>query len=108
MMMKKRYDEYLKSAEWKLIKKLKLKQTDYVCQGCLERGRVLEVHHLTYDRIGMELLTDLAVYCTECHNKAHGKVEPSEWNKYLNSETSVKPKAKLVQDIELEKLINSI
>ncbi len=108
MVNKKRYDEYLKSAEWKHLKELKLKQAKYTCQGCLESGRVLEVHHFTYERIGMELLTDLTVFCKECHENAHGKKPASEWNKYLNQKTDVKPRERLKQDIELEKLINSI
>ena len=108
MVNKKRYDEYLKSAEWKHLKNLKLKQVKYTCQGCLESGRVLEVHHLNYDRIGMELLTDLTVYCRECHDDAHGKNQSSEWNKYLTSQTSIRPKQRLAQDIAMQKILDSI
>lgn len=32
----------------------------------------LEVHHLTYDRIGNEHPDDLIVLCPQCHRKAHG------------------------------------
>jgi len=106
--MKKRYEEYLKSGEWEYLKELKIKDANYTCQGCLERGRVLEVHHLTYERIGMELLTDLVVLCQECHRTIHGKEPKSEWNKYLNNEIDVKPKERLVKDIEFDKIINSI
>ena len=103
-----RYKEYLNSGEWKHLKGLKLKQVNHTCQGCLESGRVLEVHHLTYERIGMELLTDLTVYCTECHKKAHTISDKTDWNKYLNNELDNKPKARLAKDIEFEKILNSI
>ena len=107
-MKNERYQEYLKSGEWKHLKGLKLMQVNYTCQGCLETGRVLEVHHLTYERIGMELLTDLTVFCTECHNIAHGNVTAVEWNKYLSNKTDTKPKPRLAKDIEFAKLIDSI
>lgn len=106
--MTERYKEYLKSGEWKHLKGLKLKSSGHKCEGCGESGRVLDVHHNTYDRIGMELLTDLTVYCQECHNTVHGRVEKSDWNKYLSEETDRVPKPRLAKDIEFTKLINSI
>jgi len=106
--MTPKYKEYLQSGEWKHIKSIKLKKANFTCEGCNEKNRVMEVHHLTYERIGMELLTDLAVYCTECHNVAHGKSKPTEWHKYLKNETETKPKAKLAKDIEFEKILNNI
>jgi len=108
MVMKKRYQEYLKSGEWNHLKDLKLKLCKYKCDGCNESGRVMDVHHITYERIGMELLTDLVVYCRECHSKAHGNEDKTEWNKYLNSETDTVPKLRLSKDVEFEKIINSI
>jgi len=103
-----RYHEYLNSGEWKHLKGLKIKQAKCICEGCLESYRVLEVHHLTYERIGMELLTDLAVYCIECHKKAHFKNDNSDWNKYLKHISDEKPKDRTAADIELSKMIDSI
>lgn len=42
------------------------------CRGC---GTVdnLHVHHLTYERLGRELLTDLVTLCAGCHRKQHGR-----------------------------------
>lgn len=40
------------------------------CERCNERTRRLEVHHLTYERFGRELLTDLQGLCEPCHKKA--------------------------------------
>lgn len=33
----------------------------------------LQVHHKTYARRGYELMADLEVLCTWCHQKEHGK-----------------------------------
>lgn len=105
--MNERYKEYLKSGEWKYLREQKLTLAKYTCDGCNETGRVLDVHHLTYERIGMELLTDLAVYCQECHNTAHGRVAPNEWNDYLHNITDVKPKDRILQDIKFMKMLDS-
>jgi hypothetical protein len=40
------------------------------CERCNKRTRYLEVHHLTYERFGRELLTDLQGLCKPCHNLA--------------------------------------
>jgi len=103
-----RYQEYLKSGEWKFKKALKLKQANFTCEGCGGKKGAMEVHHLTYDRIGMELLTDLAAYCVDCHKIAHCKVEPSNWYNYCTEYTNERPKEKLKEDIEWEIKINSI
>ena len=105
---KQRYHEYLSSGEWKYKKAQRLKLANFKCDGCNDPKGAMEVHHLTYERIGMELLTDLVVYCSECHRTAHGKEPKTEWNKYLNNEIDMKPKARLIQDIEMDKIINSI
>ena len=47
----------------------------------------LEVHHLTYARLGNEADDDLIVLCPECHATAHGLdyVQPSQqpWTKSI-------------------------
>lgn len=104
---KERYNEYLKSAEWKHKRKSKLKQANFKCDGCGEKYGMLEVHHLTYDRVGMELLSDLAAYCINCHRIAHDLANKSEWNKYL-SFNGERPKDTTVEDIEFKIMLDSI
>jgi phage terminase large subunit GpA-like protein len=43
-----------------------------VCEHCGER-RAVQAHHLTYERLGDELLTDLLAVCLECHEEIHGR-----------------------------------
>jgi 5-methylcytosine-specific restriction endonuclease McrA len=91
------YAEYLRSDLWKTIRDGALYRAQYRCQsptcrraelrswteeeirqGCWGTYR-LEVHHLTYERVGgRELPDDLIVLCDECHDIAHG-FEPEPW-----------------------------
>lgn len=63
------YADYLKSDDWKRIAN-RLKENRPYCSVCRSTER-LEVHHLTYKRLGMELDVDLVVLCHECHRKVH-------------------------------------
>lgn len=62
--------QYLQSPEWKALKKLKLEQSNHKCQLCSSTSN-LHLHHLTYDRLGNELLTDLTILCNHCHQLQH-------------------------------------
>ena len=106
--MTDRYKEYLKSGEWKHLKGKKLKQVNYTCEGCGTKGIELDVHHNTYDRIGMELLTDLNAYCRMCHEKIHNNIKPNQWNDYIKGVADKKPKVILPKDIEMIELLRSI
>jgi hypothetical protein len=66
------YRMYMASSEWKGIRKRKLQQVGYRCQGCSSDER-LEVHHLSYARFGYEHLNDLQVLCHLCHAREHGR-----------------------------------
>ena len=39
------------------------------CQKCKEQGT--QIHHLTYERVGNEKLTDLVLLCDKCHMDVH-------------------------------------
>lgn len=68
------YAEYLASAEWAALRRDVIARDGEWCRRCFtRRGDV--VHHLTYRRVGDELLTDLMYLCTECHDWAHATKE---------------------------------
>jgi len=67
---RKRYDRYLNSTTWAAKRKLVLERDGRRCQKCQSTGP-LHVHHLTYDRIGHELLEDLQTLCKTCHAALH-------------------------------------
>ena len=64
--------DYMRSEKWKQKRKLVLQRDGYCCMDCLS-GDQLEVHHITYKRLGNEKLSDLATVCRSCHQKIHNK-----------------------------------
>lgn len=71
------YGQYLRTSAWASKRAAVLKRCGGVCEGC---GNVAatEVHHLTYDNVGDELLFQLVGVCRGCHQKAHDPKLP-EW-----------------------------
>lgn len=70
--MRRRYESYMASPNWRKRRQTALKLAGYRCQGCgvTSADERLEVHHLTYERFGHENDADLVVLCRDCHRKA--------------------------------------
>jgi HNH endonuclease len=66
----KNYRLYLFSYEWLVRRSYKLQSVGYRCENCGEPWS-LQVHHLTYDRLGHERDSDLLVLCRACHMNEH-------------------------------------
>jgi 5-methylcytosine-specific restriction endonuclease McrA len=66
------YRGYLQSPWWKRRRLDKLDTAGHSCEKCGAQ-EPLEVHHLSYDRLGAELMSDLMVLCDQCHYAAHGR-----------------------------------
>lgn len=64
------YSSYLQSEQWLHKRELVLNRARGRCEGCGER-RATQVHHLTYQRAGDEMLFDLAAICDHCHDRIH-------------------------------------
>lgn len=60
------YAGYIKSSAWYAKRDLKLRKSGYKCWWC-GTSYNLEVHHLTYERLGNERLSDLMVLCHDHH-----------------------------------------
>lgn len=67
---KQQYAEYLKSERWRQKRRQVIDYQKGTCRGCLS-APIEEVHHLSYDNIGDELLFQLVGLCRPCHAKAH-------------------------------------
>lgn len=67
---KPQYEEYLHSTEWRSKRALVLKRSSGECEGC-GLSRATQVHHITYARLGNEMLFDLVAVCDECHERIH-------------------------------------
>lgn len=85
--MNKQYYAYLKSPAWQAKKRACIERSKQnansdnmfgVCERCGYRPwkPILQVHHLTYERIFNEDLEDLILICPRCHKQLHkeGKV----------------------------------
>ena len=70
--------EYQRSEQWRNIRQIVRERFDGRCAAC-NSPNGLEVHHRTYERVGMEEIGDLTLLCTECHSILH-----AEWNYVLN------------------------
>ena len=70
-MTKEEYKEYLQSEDWQLIRMARLRADNFTCQKCGSKQN-LQVHHLTYERVGCECIKDLTTLCKNCHSEVHG------------------------------------
>jgi hypothetical protein len=64
------YNNYLKSQEWYNLKNLALKYSNYKCSKC-DASENLNIHHLNYNNIGNEEISDLITVCNSCHKEFH-------------------------------------
>jgi hypothetical protein len=69
-MQAKSYQDYLSSPAWKHRRDLVLWRSRGICEGC-QSSKATEVHHLTYEHVGEELLFELVAVCRACHEKIH-------------------------------------
>ena len=67
-----RHAEVMRSPEWREKCRKVWQRESGLCQGCRE-AKGAHVHHMTYARLGEELLTDLVLFCVPCHERYHGR-----------------------------------
>lgn len=65
------YNSYLESPRWINLRKKVFERCRGVCEGCA-RSKATQVHHLTYDHVGKEMLFELVGICDQCHELLHG------------------------------------
>lgn len=61
------YERYLASDAWRDKRELVLRRAQNRCEGC-RVAQATQVHHLTYVRVGQEMLFDLVAICRQCHD----------------------------------------
>lgn len=73
-MQSEEYKNYMRSDRWKAKKQERI-DIDGCCVMCgrpLDKIRSIQVHHVTYERLGREnVMTDLCTLCGSCHKKIH-------------------------------------
>ena len=77
------YTEYLAGKGWHKRRRKALIRTK-TCRRCGSR-RELQVHHLTYERLGKELPRDLIVLCRKCHEEAHARMSEPRFDSALET-----------------------
>jgi len=78
---REQYTDYIKSPEWRARRKQLFWKRGRSCERCKTSPRVLQVHHLTYERLGNERDNDLVILCIPCHKKADAIREKQVWQK---------------------------
>jgi 5-methylcytosine-specific restriction endonuclease McrA len=68
----RRYNDHLASDRWRELRRLVMARCHGTCEGCGERPAV-QIHHLTYERLGNEMLFDLVAVCMTCHETIHNR-----------------------------------
>lgn len=69
---KAKYQAYLASREWSALRNQVHARSGGICERC-HHNPGDAVHHLNYERIYRELLTDLVHICDPCHEFEHAK-----------------------------------
>lgn len=85
------YQTYIQSPEWKARAKYIRARDNYTCQDCGATNVSLDVHHLTYARLGHEDDADLLTLCRACHDARHGKVVDDEPMEALQPKSASEP-----------------
>jgi len=67
---RKWYQSYLDSPAWAQRRRVALDLSGHACERC-GLGGLLHVHHINYDRVGVELPSDLEALCPDCHHREH-------------------------------------
>jgi 5-methylcytosine-specific restriction endonuclease McrA len=71
-----KYEEYLKSPEWREKRDFIFRRDNGICVLCNGVGK--DVHHISYKRKYNEDHRDLILLCKACHAFVHDRVIPSE------------------------------
>ena len=70
------YDNYLATPHWRAFRQQAFAEQRKTlghnrCNRCSKSAVTLHVHHLTYERLGKELIQDVEIICPDCHHKEH-------------------------------------
>lgn len=64
------YSKYIRSPAWRALRRQVVNRCGNTCERC-HQWPVVNVHHLSYERLGSEDLKDLQGVCLKCHQEIH-------------------------------------
>lgn len=65
------YLNYIKSEAWRLRCAAYFQKHGKFCKACGTFKGPIQVHHMSYDRLGREPMADLVSVCSPCHRGIH-------------------------------------
>jgi len=78
---RRRYNAYIHSPEWEAKRQVLFKKRGRRCEICRKQKRILQVHHLTYERLCAERESDLQIVCLDCHEIADAKRDANAYKR---------------------------
>lgn len=69
LMDKTFYTWYLKSPRWAAKREAYFNLYGKYCRACRTTYGPIQLHHLTYERLGRESMRDLVALCSKCHRE---------------------------------------
>lgn len=63
------YNKYLKSPQWAAKREAYFNAFGKYCRACRTTYGPIQLHHMTYDRLGRERMGDLVALCSKCHRE---------------------------------------
>ena len=96
-----KYEEYIQSKEWRAKKRERLVKDNFLCQDCRIPNKALEVHHITYDRLGDEDIFDLVTLCRKCHIDIHQRNGDDSVVKKMMAQDTESIEAEYIKEREL-------
>lgn len=74
------YQDYRQSGAWQDKRAMVMNRAMGICEGC-GTARATQVHHLTYEHCGHEMLWELRAVCDECHDVCTSEVSRERWSR---------------------------
>lgn len=90
----------ISSKAWNTLKEQILERDGHRCVQCLNKEN-LQVHHLTYKRVGKEVLKDLVTLCKRCHDEVHRLSKSQDFTKNTLEEDTNKIIASLIKKFQI-------
>lgn len=64
------YYQYIQTQAWEEMRQKVFRRDGFKCVICGD-AKALNVHHITYENLGAEKVSDLVTLCRDCHEKIH-------------------------------------
>lgn len=76
------YYKYLRTQAWEETRQKVFRRDGFKCVLCGE-AKDLNVHHITYENLGAEKVSDLVTLCQACHESVHNGKPYGRWDSTL-------------------------